>query len=233
MICGSDGPKTVTNMNDAIECYGKMISDLPVYWAHDPAWKRHISGNSCNTMLFGATDDPTDEYCTYHTTGTDDPTSYKHFATVPRCENIEQATISFLDATTGVKPGMKKFMYAHDPLSCDYYEKEDDGSLATFNGIDERLNRVYISDPGTAFATAIPSASSVLRPVTVVEETHTHETGDALAISNVVIGSSTLIVLIVTIIVQAVSGRRRSRRIAYDETPMVELHGNMRGRRRF
>lgn len=111
-LCGGQ-VTNVSNLAQAQTCYADTLSTLQLKMDMSSSW-RDISQFECKIVLFGATDDPNDEYCTVFRvpfSGATDGTF--NYTEVPHCKDMETATLSMILASKTVPPrGLKPFVWA-------------------------------------------------------------------------------------------------------------------------
>ena len=122
MVCGIQ--KTVVHsFEDAKSCYLETLRNMRLQVETSTQW-RYVAQHGCATLLFGATEDPNDEYCTVFRIGRSGARydaqrrggRSVYFTETPQCASIEMATKSMLLASKLLPPdGLIPFFWSPDP----------------------------------------------------------------------------------------------------------------------
>lgn len=112
LLCG-ESVKTVSSFEQAQQCYESTLRDLQLKVSMSSSW-RNVAQYECKIILFGATDDPNDEYCTVFRVPSSSATDgMSNYTEVPHCVDVETATRSMLLASKVLPPGgLKPYIWA-------------------------------------------------------------------------------------------------------------------------
>lgn len=128
-LCGEQGFIKVKNFDEANRCSIATISGVTIDYSHSEPWNSVLGRGSCKTVLFAASEDPADEYCTIGKAAKTTKAKYVknphggdrgYYNEMPYCESIEQFTTSSLAAMSNVRPefGLISFVYAPNGELC-------------------------------------------------------------------------------------------------------------------
>ena len=119
MICG-DTPTTVHTFAAATTCYQATLRNLRLQIEMSKRW-RNVAQHPCTSLLYGATEDPFDDYCTvfrvpYSFASFDtgiNGTKRIYYSEAPFCKSMEEATRSMLLASKVLPPdGLIPFFWS-------------------------------------------------------------------------------------------------------------------------
>ena len=129
VLCGSTGFVSVSTFEEAVSCHRQVLRDMSFDWSQSPHWDHIVSRGACNAVLFAASEDPTDSFCTVVRTAQATNALYEtnahggnrgHYTEVPHCTSVEQATYSMLHAMTNARPefDLIRFVYTPSHINC-------------------------------------------------------------------------------------------------------------------
>lgn len=114
-LCGDQGFINVTSFDEAVKCNVETMSEVMIDYSRSKHWPKIVEKGGCKTVLFAASEDPTDEFCTILRLPEGKGSKMKYvkspyggdrgsFMDMPYCESMEQLTTSTLAAMTNVSP---------------------------------------------------------------------------------------------------------------------------------
>lgn len=111
-ICGGS-KKSVGSLAEALHCYEETLRNLQLKVEMSESW-RSVSEHECNVILFGATTNISDGYCTVFPVAKSGATlNGSYYTETPHCETMEIAVKSMLLASKTFPPdGLLPYIWA-------------------------------------------------------------------------------------------------------------------------